>query len=996
MSRILASRVFLPRVLLGGLVLLLSLTVSAQAQAQAQVGGGGERGEPPVPQVFDWHLDVPNPATSSWGQAVDTAATRLMRSWTTAPEFTSPLVDHLPLAEGVVTPVEHFGYPLGKPGMLHSTGELYAWYDALASSSPRVRFRYLDETEEGRRFALVQVGSEENLSRLEEIRAAYHQLTEPRETSEEELSTLLADLPAIYMVFSGLHSPETGHPEVTAELVYRVAVSDHPMIREIRENALLFVMPVTEPDGRDRVVEWYRLHAGDVYDAEDRPPGPPFWGKYIRHDNNRDGLQLTLALSRQVVDLFEQWRYPIGLDLHESVPFLYVSTGTGPYNPNIDAITRHEWQWIAHHEVTQLTAHGMPGVWTHDFFDGWNPGYMVFALNNRNAIGRFYETFGNSIPNTVERTVGGNRTSVEWFRANPPYPEVTWSLRNNLNYAQTGVLHSLHLVARNREEVLRNYWRKNANAVERGRTEPPHAWVLPVDQLRRPDLAHMANLLLRHGVELHRAEGEGEYEGGFAAGEGGLAGAASPGGAGESGEVDAPVRIRPGDLLIRADQPYGNFVRNLMEAQRFPEDAPRPYDDVAWTFPLVYNLVVNEVTDPAVLDHPMTPVQEPVHFPGSLTTQVGRRGSVDWWVVRPEASAHSLEARWALGDEVPVWAVRDEVTLTDGEAFEPGAWLIPAEAMSRERMEGWAREHGLLVVGVADDVVRGLDRHRQVLPRIALLHTWRNTQDDGSIRYALDTRGVPYSYLPEDRLAGRTLRDDFDVIILPDQGRNASGRQIFEGIDPADGPLPWEPTAGSPAIGLISSTPDMTGGMGYEGLASLRDFVEGGGTLLALGSGATLPIEFGLVRGVSLRSPTGLFSPGSIVQAEVARPDHPAVWGYERSFPVFDRFGPYLSVSSELEEGVILRFSPAGEVFRSGLVLGSEGLGGRPAVVSVPLGEGVVMLYGVRTLHRNQTRGSFALAWNAILNWDQLTTLAPAPDAAVVEDGEGEAGEWSW
>jgi hypothetical protein len=953
---------------------LLALAIPGMGWAQdvreAQDGG------PAVPQSFDWHLDLPNPETTHWGQAVDTAATRLMRSWTTDAEFTSPLVDHLPVVEGVPSPVDHFGYPLGKPGVLHTTAQLYAWYEALATASPRVLFQYLDETEEGRRFALAQIGSEANLARLEETRRAYHVLTDPRETFREEAEALIADFPAIYMVFSGLHSPETGHPEVTAELAYRVAVSEDPLIQEIRENAVLFIMPVTDPDGRDRVVEWYGLHAQDVEQWEDRPPGPPFWGKYIRHDNNRDGLQLTLALSRQVVSLFEEWKYPVGLDLHESVPFLYVSTGTGPYNPNIDAITRHEWQWIAHHEVTQATAHGMPGVWTHDFFDGWNPGYMVFALNNRNAIGRFYETFGNSVPQTLERTVGPNRTSVEWFRANPPYAEVTWSLRNNINYAQTGVLHSLHLVARNRRELLRNYWQKNLNAVERGQTQAPYAWVIPSNQVRRADVSHMLSLLDTHGVEVHRASGP---LGSFRTTQVAAAGV---------GVAPDTLELRAGDFVIRADQPYGDFVRNLMEIQNFPEDAPRPYDDVAWTFPLIYNLQVWAVEDPAVLDAQMTLLTEPVHLAGVV--EVPGQVTPDWWVVRPQASAESLAARWALGTEVSVYASRDPVTPMGGpEVWGPGSWLIPTSEMDRETMEAWAQEWGVEVGALSSEEVEGLDRHRQTLPRLALLHTWRNTQDDGSIRYALDGWEIPYTYLPEDRLQEGSLRDRFDVILFPDQGRNATGRQIFEGLDPADGPLPWEPRTDLPSLGQISTTPDMTGGMGYEGLAALRDFVHQGGTLLALGSAATLPVELGLVRGVSLRSPSSLFSPGSIVLGEAADPDHPVAFGYEDTFPVFDRFGPYLSVTSELEENVVLRYAPSDQVFLSGLVAGPEGLGGHPAIVSIPQGEGFVVLYGVRTLHRNQTRGSFALAWNAVLNWDHLEPSAAGMDPVADDAQEG-------
>ncbi|TVR52599.1 MAG: hypothetical protein EA421_13370 [Gemmatimonadales bacterium] len=939
---------------------LLVFAPGLGAQAVTQ----GAEAEAPVPQSFDWHQDRAIPPITPWGQPVDVEATRLILSWTTGEEFTNPLVDHLPLQEGVISPMEHFGYPMGMPGVLHTSSEFYAWYEALSASSPRVEMEYLNETEEGRRFALVKVGSEENLARLEEIREAYHRLTDPRITAESEMEELIRDLPAIYTVFSGLHSPETGHPEVTAELAWRVAVSDHPMIREIRDNAILFIVPVTDPDGRDRVVEWYRLHETETYRMEDRKPGPPFWGQYIRHDNNRDGFQKSLALSRQVVELFEHWKYPVGLDLHESVPFLYVSTGTGPYNPNIDAITRHEWQWIAHHEVTQLTAQGMPGVWTHDFFDGWNPGYMVFALNNRNANGRFYETFGNSVPTTMERTVGGNRTSVEWFRANPPYAEVTWSIRNNINYAQSGVLHSVHLVARNRDEVLRNYWRKNRNAVERGRTQPPHAWVVPTEQLRKADATHMLNLLRSHGVEIHRAEAEMTF-----------------------GEGDEGISLRPGDFIIRADQPYGPYVRNLMEVQHFPEDAPRPYDDVAWTFPLLYNIEVLEVENREILEGAMTPVIDPVSIPGRVRDLSGRTAAA-WWAVRYEASAHGLQARWELGADRPVYALREALE-RDEVDFGAGSWLLPLADFPEDEVSAWAERWGLEVAAVSEEAVEGLQRRRQTLPRIALLHTWQNTQDDGAIRFAFDTMEIPYAYLPEDRLREGDLRSRFDVILFPEQGRNAGARQIFEGLDPKDGPLPWEPHPDFPSLGMHSSTPDMTGGMGYEGLAALRDFVQTGGTLIALGSASTVPVEFGMVRGVSIRDPGGLFSPGSIVRGEAVQAQHPILWGYAAEFPVFDRFGPYLSVAQDQRENVILRYAPADRVFMSGLVLERQGLGGHPAVVSVPMGQGNIVLFGIRTLHRNQTRGSFALAWNAVLNWDGLE-MAPTPATAAADAASGE------
>jgi hypothetical protein len=932
-------------------------TAAMQTPPDTAARAGARRA---APQTFDWWRTRGVPATTPWGQPVDTAATRMMLSWTTSSEFTNPLLDHLPYDARVVSPHDHWGYPSGRPGYLHRVDELYGYYEALAASSPRVRMEYLDRTEEGNRFALVQVGSEANLARLERVREGYHRLADPRRTTQQEAEALIRELPVIYMVHSGLHSPETGHAEVTPELAYRVAVSEDPMIREIREHAVLFIMPVTEPDGRDRVVDWYRLHGADVRDYEERIPGPPFWGKYIRHDNNRDGIQMTLALTRQVTDLFEHWRYPVALDLHESVPFLYISTGTGPYNPNIDPITRHEWQWMAHYEVTSLTSLGMPGVWTHDFFDGWNPAYMVFTLNNRNAVGRFYETYGNSLPGTFHRRVEDNRISQEWFRANPPYREVTWSLRNNVNYAQSGVLHALHFAATNRETVLRNYWRKSSNSLERGRTQAPYAYVVPTDaqtQPRRADASHLLNLLRRHGIELHRATRAGTY---------------------------GDVSVRAGDYVIRMDQPYRDFVKNLMEIQSFPENAPRPYDDVAWTLPLLYNVTVREVGDRAVFDLPVERVTDEVGIPGSV--RVVGRGAPQWWVVRYAASSHALQARHALRD-VTFLAARSAFDVPGAGRYEAGTWLIPAPAVERSRVEEWAARFGLDVVGTGSAEVGRLPTLRQDFPRIALLHTWRNTQDDGSVRYAFDTMGIPYDYVPEDRLRDGDLRARYDVILFPDQGRGATARQIFEGNDPRQGPLPYLPSAEYPSLGVHSQSANTTGGMGLEGVMALRDFAEAGGTLIFEGSASTLPIDFGLVRGVSLRTPAELFSPGSIVRGRVANRRHPIAFGYDDEVPVFDRFGPYLAVTDRMRQNVVLRFAPTDQVFMSGLVAGPAGLGGQPAVVTVPTGQGHMVLFGIRALHRNQTQGSFAFVWNAIMNWQHLGVGIDAEASPTVDDG---------
>ena len=72
-----------------------------------------------------------------------------------------------------------------------------------------------------------------------------------------------------------------------------------------------------------------------------------------------------------------------------SIDVLYASTGTGPYNEQIDPITIDEWWLLAKTEVMEMTKRGVPGVWTYGFYDGWVPNYMFFIAHSHNAIGRF-------------------------------------------------------------------------------------------------------------------------------------------------------------------------------------------------------------------------------------------------------------------------------------------------------------------------------------------------------------------------------------------------------------------------------------------------------------------------------------------------------------------------------------------------------------------------------------------------------------------------------
>jgi hypothetical protein len=382
----------------------------------------------------------------------------------------------------------------------------------------------------------------------------------------------------------------------------------------------------------------------------------------------------------------------------------------------------------------------------------------------------------------------------------------------------------------------------------------------------------------------------------------------------------------------------------------------------------MFNVQARAVDDAGVQRLAMEAVADSVTLPGSAS-----RGA--FYLVNPYASAHSLAARLALRD-VAVEAIEDSLRVS-GRTWPAGTWVIPGSA-GEARVAAWARDHGFQAVGVGESALRGARRH---------------ALDEGWTRYALDRIGMPYAYVSEDRLRQGGLRERYDVILFPAQGSRSTGRAIFGGVDPRFGRLAYVRSDSFPSLGTPDSTQNVTGGMGFEGLAALRDFVDSGGTLITLGSASALPVEMGLVRDVSTTAPRSLFVPGSIVRGRVAQAANPVTYGYGGDIPLYHQFGPYLTLPDRVKGRAVLRYATAaGDVFMSGLVREARELADQAAAVVVPTGNGNVVLFGFDPLHRFQNHGNFALVWNALLNWNDLRVGLPppgAPSTSASDDAHG-------
>ena len=408
----------------------------------------------------------------------------------------------------------------------------------------------------------------------------------------------------MYYVVSGMHSPETGGPEMLIELAYRLLVEESPFIQNIRNNVITMITPVLEVDGREKQVDTYRFNKARAQGDARLPL--IYWGKYVAHDNNRDGMGQYPEAHAGDHSPDARLASDDHHDLHEAQTYLYASTGTGPYNDALDPITISEWWTLAENDVLEMTKRGVPGVWTYGYYDGWVPNYMIFIAHSHNAVGRFYEVQGYGPDNSEVRPNAG-ALSREWFRPNPPLPSIKWGPRNNTNIQQSALLFALSHVAKNRQLYLENYWLKNKRAVEKGKSGPVYAWVIPADQRRKADTATAVNDL---GDRAWRSRAR-------------------------RGVRRGAVRVHAGDYIVRGDQPFRTIAEMYFSIQNYPPQNPSPYNDTGWTFQLMRDIRIVPITDRSVLDRTMTLVTADVQAPGGI------RGTGSTLIVETRATTPS-------------------------------------------------------------------------------------------------------------------------------------------------------------------------------------------------------------------------------------------------------------------------------------------------------------------------------------------------------------------
>ncbi len=842
----------------------------------------------------------------------------------------------------IAAPEDSIGFPVGTDYKLARWETILDYFHHLAENSNRVELEIRGNTTEGLDFALAIISSPDNLAHLEKYKGFQYRLAHPDKSDLSELQKISSDGKSVVLINCNLHSTEIASSQMSLELAHELATSDSVQVAEILDNVIILLIPSTNPDGLNMVIDWYNEWVGTPYEGS---PMPWLYHKYTGHDNNRDWFMLTQVESQIVTDiLYQEWFPQVVYDLHQmknrGARFV-IPPYFDPVNPNIPAILQRTLSLIGAHLAYDLTSEGFTGVLSNAVYDMWWHGGFRTVPYRHNMVGILTEAASVNVASPVFQprlSLKGHRRGLGGYAQQTNFPEPWpggwWRLRDIVEYEKASVYSILEFASIHRELLLSNFFKMGLDSVKKGDSQPPRAFLVPPKQRDPHDARKMLEILHRGGVRIHQATARFTAD-----------------------MVEYPA----GTFVVSMAQPFRAHAKDLLEIQRYPRrrstgNAPpeRPYDIAGWTLPL--QMGVNTIVVVNQFEVDTVPLEEIPKLPGilhSVSQPVAflfkNRTNVETIAVNRLLNRSSVVSDSGETERL-FWSTR-KMTVR-GEEFPRGSILIRTSRIPLH----FVLELNELVnslgfeIHALDEIPADEELIPLRLPRLALYKPWVASIDEGWTRWVLEQHEFIYHTLTDAEIRAGGLAERYDVIILPDMPVT----EIIRGHAP--GTLPSE----------------YVGGIGNTGAANLRTFAESGGTLVCLNNACELPIKyFGLevinVLGESSQAnaheskKNAFFCPGSLLRVFVEG-THPIGFGTDREMAVFFKSGPVFEVRGGKTIASYPNFNP----LMSGWIEGEKRIRQKAAALDVSLGKGHVVLFGFKPQHRAQSHGTFKLLFNAI------------------------------
>ena len=388
------------------------------------------------------------------------------------------------------------------------------YFRAVDASSDRVQLQEIGLSSMGRPMVMAIVTSPENFGRLDRYQEISRRLATARGLSEEQARAMAAEGKAVIYIDSGLHATEVGHAQHSFELIYHLAADSSPSTQEILDNVILLLLPCVNPDGMDLVVNWYERNLGSPYEVS---PLPQLSSKYVGHDNNRDWFMFTQTETRNIGRvIYHQWLPQIVYNHHQGVPFparIFIPPFDGPMNPHIPPLVMRGIQLIGSSMARAFAEQGKSGVVSRMVYDTWWNGGLRTSPYFHNMIGILTETALHKYATPkfyAERDLpesfpDGTSAKLPSTFYPDPWRGGWWRLREAIDYMMTASLALLEVGARDKEKWLYGIYRMGRDSIDKGKNEPPYAFIIPADQSDPNTAVKLVNTLRAGAVEAWRA-----------------------------------------------------------------------------------------------------------------------------------------------------------------------------------------------------------------------------------------------------------------------------------------------------------------------------------------------------------------------------------------------------------------------------------------------------------------------------------------------------------
>lgn len=800
-------------------------------------------------------------------------------------------------------PAAVLGFEPGTDSVLADWGQISGYVNRLATTSPYVKVDTLGRTTEGRPFQLVTVTSPANHARLAAIKAAQRKLADPRTLTAGLQDSLRRSQPAVILISNNIHATEIASSQMGMTLLWRLATE--PSLRAMLESVVVLVIPSMNPDGLDTTVSWYRQYKGTRYEGG---PMPWLYHKYVGHDNNRDWYMVTQAETRLVTRmLYYDWFPEIVYDVHQMGATgvrLFVPPFIDPVNPNLDPAVVAGINLIGATMASALSDAGLTGVAHQLTYDLWWHGGFRSTPTRHNMVGILTEAASARLASPVTFTTEQLRLPPQGVNHPAPWTGGTWHLGDIVRYELVAAEALVKLAADNRAGIIDRFVALGQRQIDMGKAGNPWAYLLPPNPRDVAARASLANVLRAGGVEVFRATAP------FAA---------------DGREYTA------GTLVVPMAQPYRAHAKDLLEPQRYPRIEGRPpYDVAGWTLPYTMGVGAVEVRAPFTAN--LVAVDSVVPDAGRIT------GEGDVFIM----SNSSNGASSAIAALLKAW-----------QSVTPrGDSVVVHGPQARRILSEYAVRYGFSARAMRGPRPKGPET-RSSLPRIALYQPWTASMDEGWTRWVFEQHGITYTTVHDNDIRVGRLRDQFDVLVLPDE----SAERILSGLDSTRIPARY------------------AGGLGERGAGAISAFVRSGGTLVCLDASSSfaiqwlnLPVVNTLAGDASGPQVSRFYAPGTIFGvllggSGAARDTSVVLSGVPDSLKVYFENSAAFEVHSPARA---LATYPT-EHLRSGYVQHGELLVGKAALAEVPVERGRVILFGFRPQFRGQPHGTFKLLFNAVL-----------------------------